>query len=139
MYLHNKKSFQSKRKRLRNHGTPAEAALWNIIKNKQIVGLKFRRQHSVGNFILDFYCPVIKLCIELDGDDHYWQDGIIRDKIKTDFLIKNNIYVMRFENRLVFEDADYVIDSIIKFKNSTTPASLRSATPPEPGGEFLIF
>ena len=122
MYLHNKKSIQDKRKRLRNYGTPAEAALWKIIRNRNIAGLKFRRQHSVGNFILDFYCPAIRLCIELDGEDHYWQEGMERDKIKTEFLIKNNIHVIRFENRLVFEDAEFIIGSIIKYMNSTTPS-----------------
>ena len=65
---------------------------------------------------MDFYCPSIKLCIELDGEYHYWQEGIKRDKIKTEFLLEKNIHVLRFENRLVFEDEEYVINEILKFK-----------------------
>jgi very-short-patch-repair endonuclease len=129
MRLQNKKQLQCFRKKLRTNGTPAEAALWNILKNKKIDSLKFRRQHSVGNFILDFYCPSLKLCIELDGESHYWQEGMKRDKIKTEFLNKNKIHVLRFENKLVFEDAEYVIDKILLFKSSTTPSS-PSANPP---------
>jgi len=116
MRLQNKKLIEIYRKRLRTFGTPAEAALWNILKNRKIGGLKFRRQHSIGNFIMDFYCPSIKLCIELDGEYHYWQEGMKKDKIKTEFLLENNIQTMRFENRLVFEDEKYVINEILKFK-----------------------
>ena len=58
---------KTKRKKLRNNLTPAEAALWNLLKNSQLEGRKFRRQHSVGFYILDFYCPSERMAIELDG------------------------------------------------------------------------
>ena len=61
----NKSDVTGNRKELRNHSTSAEATLWKMLKGKQIAGLKFRRQHSVGPYILDFYCPQIKLAIEL--------------------------------------------------------------------------
>jgi len=135
MHIHNKKYLEERRKRLRTFGTPAEAALWNSIKNKKIAGLKFRRQHSVGNFILDFYCPSIKLCIELDGEDHYWEQGIKRDERKTTYLKSKNIQVLRFENRLVFEDLDFIIETILNYYQSTTPsppAAYKSASSEPP-------
>ena len=66
----NKSDVTDNRKELRNHSTPAEAILWRMLKGKQIAGLKFRCQHSVGPYVLDFYCPQIKLAIELDGEVH---------------------------------------------------------------------
>ena len=57
--------LKGRRKELRKNLTPAEAGLWKMLKNKQLYGLKFRRQHSIENYIIDFYCPAIKLIIEL--------------------------------------------------------------------------
>jgi len=65
MSLHNLKHLKQTRKNLRNALTPAEATLWKYIQNSKVEGKKFRRQHSVGNYILDFYCPSEKLAIEL--------------------------------------------------------------------------
>ena len=145
MHLHNNKIIKKNRKKLRTHGTSAEAVLWNSLKNRNINGLKFRRQHSLGKYIMDFYCPSLKLCIELDGEDHYWQEGMERDKKKTNFLNSKNIHVIRFENKLVFEDLDFVIKTILSFWDSTTPSPdnlprrMSGSTPPDPGGEFFYF
>ena len=59
------------RRVLRKKLTPAEASLWSLLKNKQVFGLKFRRQTSIENYIVDFYCPKIKMIIELDGEPHF--------------------------------------------------------------------
>ena len=92
---------KSARKNLRNCSTSAEATLWKLIKDKQIDGLKFRRQHSVGSYILDFYCPQIKLAIELDGEVHNRQQDY--DEQRSYFLNRvEDIEVLRFENRTVF-------------------------------------
>ena len=109
---HNKKQLLNFRKKLRNGGTPAEAELWKHISNKKLEGRKFRRQHSVGSFILDFYCPAEKLAIELDGEDHYWQEGIDKDLKKELFLQVHSIRVLRFENKWVFQDLEYVLKTI---------------------------
>jgi very-short-patch-repair endonuclease len=76
---HNRNHLITFRKQLRNVGTSAEAELWKHISSRKLAGRKFRRQHSVGNFILDFYCPSEKLAIELDEENHFWQDGIEKD------------------------------------------------------------
>jgi very-short-patch-repair endonuclease len=120
MFNYNKKSLFGFRKKLRNHLTPAEAALWDLIKHRKLEGRKFRRQHSVGNYILDFYCPEEKLAIELDGEGHYWDEGVQKDKRKTAFMVSHGIEIIRFENLLVFQDTEFVLKSIVnKFKNTT--------------------
>ena len=127
MFNYNKKKLEDNRKRLRNNSTPAEAALWSLIKNKQINGRKFRRQHSIGNYILDFYCPEEKLAIELDGEDHYWEEGMRRDKLKTAYIESHGIKIIRFENKLVFKDPEFILSTIkIKF-SCTTPHSSAAA------------
>jgi very-short-patch-repair endonuclease len=69
---------------LRQQMTPAESHLWEVLKGKQIAGLRFRRQHPIGQFILDFYCPAIKLAIELDGSVH--DDRQDYDQARTEII-----------------------------------------------------
>ena len=70
------------RKNLRNNGTSAEATLWNALKCRQIDGFKWRRQYSVGSYILDFYCVEARLGIELDGSPHFTPDGMEKDFLR---------------------------------------------------------
>jgi very-short-patch-repair endonuclease len=112
--MHNLKHILPFRKNLRNNSTSAEAVLWKHLSNRKLVGRKFRRQHSVGNFIIDFYCHSEKLGIELDGEPHFWQAGIEKDMIKEEFLLGESIKILRFENRWVFEDIDYVLKKILE-------------------------
>ena len=83
----NKPENKSARKNLRNCSTSAEATLWKLIKDKQIDGLKFRRQHSVGSYILDFYCPKLRLDIELDGEVHSTSEAMDYADARARFLI----------------------------------------------------
>lgn len=106
------------RKELRNHGTPAEATLWRLLKGKQIANLKFRRQHSVGPYILDFFCPELMLAVELDGEFHTTTDAQIHDEEREDYLFKkHHIHILRFENRVVFENAEIILQLIEEFKD----------------------
>ncbi len=102
------------RKSLRNNGTSAEATLWRYLKNSQLRGRKFRRQHSVGNYIIDFYCPEEMLAIELDGAGHFTNGGTANDFDRDQNLAALNIRVLRFENRLVFENIEGVLEEIKK-------------------------
>ena len=108
----NKKDLKEIRQHLRSNGTAAEAVLWNALKGRRLDGWKWRRQFSVGDFILDFYCPEAKLAIELDGQPHYTIDGIISDDIKTEYLEETGIKVVRFENRMLREMPDVVLAKI---------------------------
>lgn len=110
--LHNRRDLKNYRKKLRNSLTPAEATLWIHLKNKKLDGRKFRRQHSVGSFILDFYCPSEKLAIELDGQGHFTEEGIKYDQDRTQFLEAQGIKVIRFENIDVFENLEGVLEEI---------------------------
>ncbi len=114
--IHNRKFLTSFRKSLRNNSTSAEASLWKILKKRQIGGLKFRRQHSVGRFILDFYCPEIKLSIELDGEPHVKQSVIEKDLEKENYLANLSIRVIRYENRWVYEYPEDIINDILRYK-----------------------
>jgi very-short-patch-repair endonuclease len=112
--INNLKKLHPRRKQLRNSLTPAEAKLWTYLKNSQIDGKKFRRQHSVGGYVLDFYCPSEKLCIELDGNVHFHESQHTYDLNRTKYLNAVGIKVIRFENRLVFENPQGVIAEIKK-------------------------
>ena len=89
------------RRELRNHSTSAEATLWKLLKNSQAGGYKFRRQHGIGPFVLDFYCPLLRLCIELDGGVHQMPLADVKDEMRTKFLNEQGITVLRFENDVV--------------------------------------
>ena len=110
---YNNPNLLSKRKDLRNNSTSAESTLWNLLKGKQVMGMKFRRQHSVGPYILDFYCPQIRLCIELDGHEHFTSVGDAQDDIRTEYLIRyHGIQTLRFENSDIFNHTEGVIGII---------------------------
>ena len=103
------------RQTLRNNATPAEACLWKELKGKQVNGLKFRRQFGFGPYVLDFYCPEIRLCIELDGEVHKSYDTEMYDIARTEFLQKNNVEVMRFDNDVVFRNTDGIVEEIKRY------------------------
>ena len=109
--IHNRKELEQVRKRLRNNLTSAEATLWKYLKGSQL-GKKIRRQHSVGNYILDFYCATERIAIELDGQHHFTEDGIKYDNERTAYLNNLNIKVIRFENVKVFENLEWVLNTI---------------------------
>lgn len=114
----NAPSSKDERRNLRNNSTFFEAILWKMLGKKQINGLKFRRQHSIGRYILDFYCPSIKLGIELDGNGHYTQSGLNHDEKRTAFLNDNGINIMRFENKVVTNNPEYIVECILKYEKS---------------------
>ena len=106
---------------LRN--THSEAKLWSLLKGSQLEDRKFRRQHSVGSYVLDFYCPSERLCIELDGDSHYEEMNFAYDKARTDFLNSLKIRVLRFKNNEIGESLEWVLGEIRRsFIRRTTPA-----------------
>lgn len=110
--IHNLKILKPIRKKLRNNGTSAEATLWKSLQRSQLNGRKFRRQHSVGFYVLDFYCPSEKLCVELDGAGHFTIAGARKDAARTAYLEELNIRVVRFENCEVFENLEGVLEGI---------------------------
>ena len=110
--LHNKTYLKERRKSLRKELTVAEAFLWKQLKNSQFEGRKFRRQQSIGPFIVDFYCPEEKLVIELDDEVHNDIISAEYDDNRTEYMKANGIRVIRFENKELFENFDSVMEAI---------------------------
>ncbi|QQS37422.1 MAG: endonuclease domain-containing protein [Ignavibacteriales bacterium] len=137
--IFNKKEIKPKRKELRNNLTFAEVIFWQNVKNKQVAGKKFRRQTSVGNYIVDFYCSEEKLVVELDGEVHFNEDAVKYDNERTKFLESVGLKVIRFENLEVLSDIDDVLKRVAAcFKQNTPPPLLLSSTkdsPPQRGGD----
>jgi very-short-patch-repair endonuclease len=100
------------RTHLRNTATPAEAYLWTYLQTRKLDGKKFRRQHSIGNYIVDFYCAEEQLAIELDGNGHAEVSQQLYDEERDLFIAFYKIKVLRFENKQVFDNLDFVLDEI---------------------------
>ncbi len=92
--------------------TPAEAGTWKLLKAKQLDGRKFRRQQVIGNYIVDFYCHAERLAIEIDGVPHNSTASKEYDLRRDRFLKRNGVKVIRFKNRIVFEEASFMLDTI---------------------------
>ena len=93
--------------------TSAEVILWKKLSRKQMLGYKFRRQVSIGKSIVDFYCPKIKLAIEVDGDLHYLdRDSRERDERREKFIGSFGIKFLRFNNIEIYKNIDGVLRTI---------------------------
>ena len=110
--LRSKKELLEFRKELRENLTPAEAFLWKHLKSKQLEGKRFTRQHSVGNYIVDFYCASEKLIIELDGEVHMTANAMEYDEKRAKYLENLGYTVIRFENKMVFDNFPSVMMEI---------------------------
>ena len=120
--INNMPALRAFRKALRRNLTPAEAKLWTHLKSAQLDGRKFRRQHSVGSHILDFYCPAEKLAIELDGEAHNHAEAQNDDRKRSLFLRRFGIKVLRFENKMVFQQTEGVLAEIRRHFKRNHPA-----------------
>ena len=104
--------LKSRRRELRNAPTPAERVLWRYLQRRQLEGAKFRRQQSIGWYVVDFFCVESNLAIELDGQSHY---EILREDYeaeRTKFLKSQGVEILRFENREVIENIEGVLETI---------------------------
>jgi len=108
------KHLESFRKELRKNLTPAEAYLWTHLQTGKLNGLKFRRQHSIKNYIVDFYCANHKLVIELDGNGHDEPLQKEKDLQRDADLTAIGMNILRYENKYVFEELQHVLEDIKK-------------------------
>lgn len=111
--LFNNRKQKNLRRDLRNEMPKAELLVWNQLRSKQL-GYKFRRQYGVGPYVVDFYCPALKVAIEIDGDSHFEEMAEEQDKQRQDFIESKGIIVVRFTNTDVYESLDDVIEIIEK-------------------------
>ena len=110
--IHNIPTLKQRRRELRKNLTTAEAVLWKNLQGSRMAGKKFRRQHSVGKYVLDFYCPECQLAVELDGEAHFTSIRAEYDVAREEFIKSLKIRIVRFENRLVFENLEGVLETI---------------------------
>lgn len=129
MKIYNHEILKERRKELRNNLTIAEAVLWKYLQGRKFHGRKFRRQHSMGTYIVDFYCPEEKLAIELDGEVHRNDKVYSQDLQKMQYFKNLGIQVLRFENKLVFEQLEFVLIKIEQTMFKTTPVRWSSDHP----------
>ena len=99
-------------RQLRKNSTRHERVLWRHLRNRQFQGWKFRRQHPVDHYVIDFYCPKARLAIELDGGGHNFATRESLDQERTNFLASKDIEVLRFWNHQVTEQLDSVLETI---------------------------
>jgi very-short-patch-repair endonuclease len=100
---------------LRKEQTEAEQKLWTSLRNRQLNGRKFRRQHAIADYVLDFYCNECKLAIELDGNYHNQNDSKEYDLARTTLLNQYGITVIRFWNEEVIKETEKVLEKIRAF------------------------
>jgi len=99
---------------LRQIETEADKKLWSLLRNRQLKGRKFRRQHALADYILDFYCHECKLAVEVDGNVHTGKINQDYDAARTTFLSDNDITVLRFWNNEVMDEQEKVLEKIAK-------------------------
>jgi very-short-patch-repair endonuclease len=100
-------------RRLRRKQTKAEALLWECLRRKRLNGLKFRRQHPLGRYIADFYCPEVRLIIELDGTVHNLKDQKEYDELRKEVIEVHRVRVLRIRNEEIEKDIESVLKRIL--------------------------
>lgn len=110
LFVHNPTRIRAKA--LRKRDTPAEEKLWEILRDRKITGLKFRRQHPIGSYVADFYCHELKLIVEIDGSVHEEAEQIAHDENRDANLAALDYTILRFTNDEVFLNAKDVLSRI---------------------------
>jgi very-short-patch-repair endonuclease len=113
-------------RKLRNDATDAESLLWGCLRDRRMNKRKFRRQHPVKPYVLDFYCADLQLAVELDGGQHNEAEGRAHDAARERFLRERGIKTLRFTNRAMLVETDSVLDVIWK---ATRPGDDNSPSP----------
>ncbi|MBU2713540.1 endonuclease domain-containing protein [Zooshikella harenae] len=109
--MKNDKNNLTRRRALRSNLTEPERRLWNALRKKQL-GVKFRRQHGIGQYIVDFYCAERRLVIEVDGESHFTHEGIAYDDVRDRFLESCGLKVLHFTNQQVMCELEGVLSRI---------------------------
>ena len=112
MRMYNSRNEYVTRKELRNNMTTAEVILWSKLKGKQLKGYKFRRQYSVDGYIVDFYCPKLRMAIEIDGSSHDGKEAKEYDKERQLQIENLGISFLRFTNQDIFKNLTKVLTKI---------------------------
>ncbi len=106
------RTSEQRRQLLRRKMPKAEEVLWSKLRRRQMLGYKFRRQYSVETHVVDFYCPSVRLAIEIDGDSHFQKGSQVSDEIRQAAIELFGIQFLRFRNVEVFEHLDVVLGAV---------------------------
>jgi len=120
---YNKSSQTDKRRKLRQNQTNAEELVWRFLRNRQMLGYKFKRQYSVDHFVIDFYCPELKLAVEIDGGTHNNPEQKKKDIGRQKYLEAFNIKFVRIKDEELFGNPNKAFNKIeraIKLIRKTT-------------------
>ena len=111
------------KRRLRSNMTGPETRLWSALRARQLQGMKFRRQHGIGPYIVDFYCPEQSLVIEVDGDSHANADQIVRDQLRDKYFQSLGLRVIRYFNNDIVKNLAGVLEDLAEklASGSTSP------------------
>jgi very-short-patch-repair endonuclease len=101
-------------RRLREQQTEVEATLWQLLRNRKLIGSKFRRQVPIGRYVADFYCHERKLIVELDGGIHSDPDQQLHDQNRDTFLLSLGLRVLRIPNEELLHTPEKVLDKVRK-------------------------
>lgn len=132
--LHGPKKTQKRAATLRRTMTLPEVLLWQELR-KRPAGLRFRRQHPAGTYVLDFYCPAVKLAIEVDGEAHARGDRPLRDAIRDAWLGAQGVRVVRIPAAEILSDLAGVVAHIRQIACGDYPSTGFAGPPPPPGEE----
>jgi very-short-patch-repair endonuclease len=116
-------------KAMRRRLTPAELKLWNVIRGRQLEGLRFRRQAPIGDYIADFVCFERRIVVELDGGQHFRHHGVLADADRDTWMHGEGFLVLRFANADVMADSDAVCRAILSAAVDRDPVELRNPSP----------
>jgi very-short-patch-repair endonuclease len=127
--IYNRQSEKEKRRALRRNMTKAEVLLWLRLKNKQVLGYRFLRQYSVDRYVLDFYCPKLRLAIEVDGESHFVEGAEEYDRERQQYIEALGIKFLRFLNTEIYQNLRGVLQAI---NEKVTELSAQSPARPHP-------
>jgi len=126
--LNYRRYLKDKSRLLRCHTTDSEEHLWTRLRRKQLLGIQFYLQKPLGNYIVDFYAPKVKLIVEVDGSQHLKEEYLQKDENRDAFLAGLGIYVIRFNSREVLVETDAVVEAI----HQAVTVRLKLKIPPNP-------
>ncbi|MBI2985049.1 MAG: endonuclease domain-containing protein [Candidatus Kerfeldbacteria bacterium] len=118
-FSHNRSRRTRYRRELRRNSTLAEWRLWWYLRDRRFHSLKFRRQHHIGSFIVDFYCGEARLVVEVDGDSHFEEGALERDRTRDAWLQAQGYKVTRLTNDEVLVDTEMVLKKLARFVRSS--------------------
>lgn len=116
-----KSRMRDRRRLLRKNATDSEIIVWNYLRSLRIQGYIFRRQHSIGWYIVDLYCTAHRLVIEIDGEIHSSKEQIEYDKIRDEYMRSMKITVVRYKNEQILLNFNFVAQNILKLLKQTNP------------------